>query len=193
MSDALSQLPPEISLRVVLELPPSALAAFQQVSPAWKEIVDANADLVFASLAGHDYSAVGAVQGLEHACEAQRQKVFERDVWQGVDSWKEFCEFLLPRLTYLWQDSDIRHPCFFAGRRRSLTDRGVDDPLCYRSRKFGTGPMMTWRLKVDLANRFLLMTDHRGGLRVLDLDSHALLWSISPVRLTSNVCWLLLH
>lgn len=100
MSDSLSQLPPEISLRVVLELPPSALAAFQQVSPAWKEIVDANADLVFASLAGHDYSAVGAVQGLEHACEAQREKVFERDVWQGVDSWKEFCEFLLSPLTY---------------------------------------------------------------------------------------------
>jgi hypothetical protein len=40
---------------------------------------------------------------------------------------------------------------------------------------------MVWRLKVDLANRWLLTTDHRGGLTVTDLDTNETLWRISPV------------
>lgn len=45
------------------------------------------------------------------------------------------------------------------------------------------GLCMVWRLKVDLANRWLLTTDHRGGLRVTDLDTNDELWSISPLAL----------
>lgn len=48
------------------------------------------------------------------------------------------------------------------------------------------GLSMVWRLKVDLANRWLLTTDHRGGLTVTDLDTNDTLWRISPVRTLSR-------
>lgn len=91
--DIIAALPAELSLRVALNLPLDSLAAFQRVSRAWRQVVAEHEDLVFARAAGHDYSREGgAAAGLELACQDEAKKVFRTATWDGVDSWREFCE-----------------------------------------------------------------------------------------------------
>jgi hypothetical protein len=93
MTDLLSALPAELGLRIALNLPLPSLAAFEQVSRAWRALVLEHEDLVFARAAGHDYTAEGqgAAAGLEHASEVEKKRVFRTAAWEAIGSWREFC------------------------------------------------------------------------------------------------------
>ncbi|KAI1635955.1 hypothetical protein F4809DRAFT_611339 [Biscogniauxia mediterranea] len=153
--DPLAALPAEVVLRVLNFASLGSIASLTLVSRAWHKFIDsAHQDVIYAA------KAPGVARLREPEQYFRGWKSFTRYV-EGesdgnVGSWKEICRRRL-LLERSW---------------RSAAPRPTETVI-----QVGRHPV--WRFRPDFARRFIVSTSHAGGLYVTDMDSGALLWSLS--------------
>ncbi|KAF2209453.1 hypothetical protein CERZMDRAFT_15983, partial [Cercospora zeae-maydis SCOH1-5] len=144
--DPLHLLPPEVVLRILDFAAPATLAALTRLNRSWHSLIDH--DHQNAIYPAKTYHPPGA-KDFAFLHEAPSFAKY----YSGVQTWKELCK----RQTLLARNWSSRRPT----TRESIIQ--VDnDPV--------------WRFKPDFKRRIILSTSHAGGLRVIDMDTGALLY-----------------
>lgn len=155
-TDPLQLLPSELVLRILEFASISSIAQLTRLNNTWHGFIDqTHQDAIYSaktSQHSHSNSLIDFSSFDEDSLSFSRY-------FSGVSSWKELCK----RQTLLARNWSRNRPI-----TRDLVigaSSSVRDPV--------------WRFRPDFQRRIVLSTHHTGGMKVTDMDSDRVIWSLS--------------
>ncbi|KAF2718722.1 hypothetical protein K431DRAFT_230287 [Polychaeton citri CBS 116435] len=156
--DPLLLLPSEIVLRILDFTPVSGISACTRLSKAWHQFIDeTHQDAIYSALSKTEH-----LPGLRDPSKFHQQANSLSRCFDGVESWKELCK----RQSLLARNYQQKRP----STTETVVEKSND---------------LVWRFRPDFKRRIYVSTSQRGGLYVVCMDTHQVLWSLDKEQVRS--------
>ncbi|CZT24253.1 uncharacterized protein RCC_09972 [Ramularia collo-cygni] len=156
-TDPLHLLPAELVLRILEFTPLSGISSLTRLTRSWNTFIDTtHQDAIYSAKTSRN----------PNQRDFRDFSSFETDsssftrYYAGVTSWKDLCK----RQTLLSKNWSRRSP--------------ITRELIIGSSSSTRDPV--WRFKPDFKRRLILSTHHTGDMKVTDMDTDQVIWSLSP-------------